>query len=98
MRHNKLSTKKANIISSTQKSSTLNPFLIHDFYDGIKEIITTKKLGSLQIWNAGETGFPIDPQKLKVIAPVGEVCFTSTEQQRLYKNNWSRKSNRIRCL
>ena len=43
MRHNKLSTKKANIISSTQKSSTLNPFLIHDFYDGIKEIITTKK-------------------------------------------------------
>ena len=98
MRHNKLSTKKANIISSTQKSSTLNPFLIHDFYDAIKEIITTKKLGSLQIWNAGETGFPIDPQKLKVIAPVGEVCFTSTEKQRLYKSNWLRKSNRIRCL
>ena len=80
MRHNKLSTKKANIISSTQKSSTLNPFLIHDFYDAIKEIITTKKLGSLQIWNAGETGFPIDP-----LDPL--VIFQSKNLQSTWRDN-----------
>ena len=78
MCRNKLSTKKANIISSTRKSSTSNPFLIYYFYDVIEEIITTKKLGPSQIWNAYETGFPTDPQKSKVIAPVGEVSFTRT--------------------
>ena len=31
MRRNKLSTKKANIISSARNSSTSNPFLIHDY-------------------------------------------------------------------
>ena len=77
MRRNKLSTKKANIINSARKPSTSNPFLIYDFYDVIEEIITTKKLGPSQIWNADETGFPMDPQKLKVIAPVGEVGFTT---------------------
>ena len=78
MRRNKLSTKKANIINSARKSSTSNPFLIYDFYDVIEEIITTKKLGPSQIWNADETGFPMDPQKWKVIAPVGEVGLTAT--------------------
>ena len=78
MRHNKLSTKKANIISSARKSSTSNPFLIYDFYNVIEETITTKKLGPLQIWNADETGFPVDPHKSKVIAPVGQVDFTTT--------------------
>ena len=58
--------------------STSNPFLIYDFYDVIEEIITTKKLGPSQIWNADETGFPMDPQKSKVIAQVGEVNFTTT--------------------
>ena len=50
--------------------------MIHDFYDVIEEIIT-KKLGPSQIWNANETGFPMDPQKSKVIAPVDEVGFTT---------------------
>ena len=78
MRGNKLSNKKANIISSARKLSTSNSFLIYDFYDVIEEIITTRKLGPSQIWDAGATGFPVDPQKLKVIAPVGEVSFTTT--------------------
>ena len=78
MHGNKLSNKKANIISSARKLSTSNSFLIYDFYDVIEEIITTRKLGPSQIWNAGATGFPVDPQKLKVIAPVGEVSFTAT--------------------
>ena len=77
MRRNKLSTKRANIISSAQKSSISNLFLIFGFYDVIEQIIT-KKLGPLQIWNADETGFPMDPQKSKVIAPVDEVGFTTT--------------------
>ena len=49
--------------------------MIYDFYV-IEEIITAKKQS--QIWNADETGFPMDPQKSKVIAPVGEVGFTTT--------------------
>ena len=47
MCHNKLSTKKANIISSAQKSSTSNLFLIYDFYYVIEEIITKKKTWSI---------------------------------------------------
>ena len=58
--------------------STSTPFLISDFYDVIEEINTTKKLGPSQIWNADETGFPMDPQKSKAIAPVGEVGLTTT--------------------
>ena len=50
--------------------------MIYDFYV-IEEIITAKKQS--QIWNADETGFPMDPQKSKVIAPVGEVGFTTTD-------------------
>ena len=52
--------------------------MIYGFYDVIEEIITAKKLGPLQIWNANETGFPMDPQNSKVIAPVGEVGFATT--------------------
>ena len=52
--------------------------MIYGFYDVIEEIITAKKLGPLQIWNADETGFPMDPQNSKVIAPVGEVGFATT--------------------
>ena len=52
--------------------------MIYDFYDVIEEIVTTKKLDPSQIWNADKTGFPMDPQKSKVIAPVGEVGFTIT--------------------
>ena len=52
--------------------------MIYDFYDVIEEIITTKKLGPLQIWNVYKTGFPMDPQKSKVITPFGEVSFTTT--------------------
>ena len=50
--------------------------MIYDFYV-IEEIITAKKQS--QIWNADETGFSMDPQKSKVIAPVGEVGFTTTD-------------------
>ena len=52
--------------------------MIYDFYDVIEEIVTTKKLDPSQIWNVNKTGFPMDPQKSKVIAPVGEVGFKTT--------------------
>ena len=78
MSRNKLSGKKANIISSARKSATSNPFLIYDFYEVIDRIITEKNLGPSQIWNVDETGFPMDPQKSRVIAPIGETGFTTT--------------------
>ena len=37
------------------------------------------KLGPSQIWNVDETGFPMNPQKSNVIAPVGEVSFTTSD-------------------
>ena len=52
--------------------------MIYGFYDVIEEIITAKKLGPLQIWNADETGFLMYPQNSKVVAPNGEDGFAKT--------------------
>ena len=40
MKHNKLSFKKANMISAARKSATSNPFIIYDFYNQLDEIVT----------------------------------------------------------
>ena len=48
------------------------------FFDVIEKIIKEQNFGVAQIWNTNETGFPMDPQKCKVIVPRGETGFTTT--------------------
>ena len=38
MRRNKLSHKKAKMISSARKSNMANPFIIYDFFDQLEEV------------------------------------------------------------
>ena len=78
MGRNNLSMKKANMISSARKSATANPFIIHDFFDVLEEIMKEKKLKPEQIWNCDESGFPHDPQRCKVVSAKGETAYKLT--------------------
>ena len=78
MTRNKLSMKKANMISSASKSATSNPFIIFDFYDVLDKLVKEKKLKALQIWNCDESGFPNDPQKCKVVGVRGKTAYKVT--------------------
>lgn len=72
LQRQRLSTKKASMISAARKANTANPFLIYDFYDVIEKIISEKNLKPEQVWNCDESGFPTDPSKCRVVAPVGK--------------------------
>ena len=78
MKRQKLSTKKATIISAARKAATANPFIIFDFYEVVEKIIKEKKLNREQIWNCDESGFPTDPSKCKVVAPIGMPGYKTT--------------------
>ena len=68
MKQNKLSFKRANMISAACKSTTSIPFIIYDFYDQLDEIVIKHNLIPKQIWNCDKSGFPIDPEKCKVVS------------------------------
>ena len=74
MKRNRMSLKKANMISSARKSATSNPFIVFAFYDKLEKGYVRKKSLSSQIWNLDESGFPTDAGRCKVIAPKGEVA------------------------
>ena len=78
MARNKLSMKKANMISSARKSATSNPFIIFDFYDVLDNLVKEKKLKASQIWNCDESGFPNNPQKCKVVSVRGKTAYKVT--------------------
>ena len=71
-------TKKATIISAARKAATANPFIIYDFYEVVEKIIKERKLKRGQIWNCDELGFPTDPSKCKVVAPIGMPGYKTT--------------------
>ena len=72
---NKLSLKKATMISSVRKSATGNPFIVYDFFDVIEDVIKKHNVPPSNIWNCNETGFPHDPSKCLVISVKGEVAY-----------------------
>ena len=74
----KLSTKKATMISAARKAATANPFIIYDFYEVIDKVITENNLSPNQVWNCDESGFPTDPSKYKVVAPIGKAAWKTT--------------------
>ena len=78
MARNKLSMKKANMISSARKSATSNPFIIFDFYDVLDKLVKEKKLKASKIWNCDESGFLNDPQKSKVVGVRGKTAYKVT--------------------
>ena len=43
MKHNRMSLKKANMISSAQKSATSNPFIVFGFYDILEKVMSEKQ-------------------------------------------------------
>ena len=51
---NKLSLKKATLISSARKSATGNPFIVYDVFDVIEDIINTHIISPSNIWNCNE--------------------------------------------
>ena len=71
-------TKKATIISAARKAATANPFIIFDLYEVVEKIIKEKKLKREQIWNCDKSGFPTDPNKCKVVAPIGMPGYKTT--------------------
>ena len=50
MERNKLSMKKANMISAARISATCNPFIIYDFYDTIEGLMTDKQYSAEQVF------------------------------------------------
>ena len=51
---NKLSLKKATLISSARKSATGNPFIVYDDFDVIEDIINKHIISPSNIWNCNE--------------------------------------------
>ena len=80
MNRNKLSLKKATMISSARKSATGNPFIVYDFFDVIEDIINKHNIPPNNIWNCDESGFPHDPSKCLVISVKGEVACKVTSR------------------
>lgn len=78
MSRNKLTLKKANMISSARKSATSNPFLIYDFYETLDQVVSENGLNKSQIWNCDESAFPSDPQRCKVVSKRGKVAYKVT--------------------
>ena len=78
MTRNKLSLKKANMISNARKSATSNPFIIYDIFDVIEKIITKNKLEAKHIRNCHESGFPHDPSKCLSVTVKGQVAYRVT--------------------
>ena len=64
------------MICISRKSNTVNPFVIYDFYDKLPTIFDVNPdLNPDNIWNWDESGFPTDPCKSKVIAPLNKPGF-----------------------
>ena len=74
MKCNRMSLKKANMISSARKSATSNPFIVFEIYDTLDKVMSEKQFLSSQIWNLDQSGFPTDAGRCKVIAPKEEVA------------------------
>ena len=72
MKRNRLSTKKASIINAARKAATSNPFILYDFYEKLEEVMKAKSFEPSQIWNCNESGFSTDPNRCKVVAPIGK--------------------------
>ena len=76
---NKLTLKKATMISRERKDFTSNPFLVFDFYEQLSTIIDSNNLQPNQIWNMDETGFPLDPKKQMSVVPKGKRAYKTTQ-------------------
>ena len=78
MNRNKLTLKKATMISSARKSVTGNLFIVSDFFDVIDDIINKHNIPPSNTWNCDESGFPHVPSKCLVISVKGEVAYKVT--------------------
>ena len=87
MKRNKISLKKANLISAAHKSKTSNPFWINGFYDLIKEYVVDPGLFPAQVCNTDKSSFPTGPAKAKAIAPIGK------SYKQVNMQSWWRKHN-----
>ena len=73
MKRNKLSMKKAEMISASRKANTANPFIIYDFFEQLEKIFEEHpELDETKIYNCDESGFPTDQTRGNVIGPVGQ--------------------------
>ena len=76
MKRNRLSLKKAGMISSARISNTSNPFIIYDYYNVLeKSFRDNPDLDADRIYNCDESGFPIDQTNEKCITVKGERAF-----------------------
>ena len=66
------------MISAAGKAATGNPFLIYDFYDVIEKLFEEHNFTPAQVWNCDESGFPTDPSKGNVVAPIGKSGWKTT--------------------
>ena len=56
MGRNHLSLKKANTICTARKSATGNPFIVHDFFDLLEDLMQKYNFTDKQIWK-GQTAY-----------------------------------------
>lgn len=71
---NNLSSKQATTLSTARYNATKNPFVIHHFYDLLKDTMKKLKIEDKPhlVWNCDESGLPHEPSKLKVISRKGQ--------------------------
>ena len=72
MKGNRLSIKKAEMISLARKSSTSNPFIIYDYYNLLENFFQDNlDLDAERTYNCDESGFPTNQTNGKCITVKG---------------------------
>ena len=73
MKRNKLSLKKAEMISTAPKANSSNPFIIYDFFDQVEKVFQEyPELDENKIYNCDESEFPTDQTRGSVVSVKGQ--------------------------
>ena len=74
MKRNRISLKKANMISSARKSANSNSFIVFGFYDTLEKVMSENNFFPRKYRNLDESGLPTDTGRCKVIALKGKLA------------------------
>ena len=85
MKRNKLSSKKAEMISTARRANTSNPFIMYDFFDQLEKVFQEHpELDENKIYNCDESGFSTDQTRGRVVSvteqPALKLSFTAIRE------------------
>ena len=89
MKRNKLSSKKAEMISTVRRANTWNPFIMYDFFDQLEKVFQEyPELNENKIYNCDESGFSTDQTRCRVVSvmrqPALKLSFAERREKLLY--------------